>query len=135
MGIKQRCCNKKSPVYKWYGRRGIRMHVPWMKSFIRFRDDIERILGSRPSQSHSLDRKKRNGHYVPGNLRWATPTVQQNNRRNNIRLLYRGRRVTVSELAEVVGVKRSRLMSSLRAPVSVEVAIARVKRREARLAS
>lgn len=72
----QRCTNKKNPSYKRYGGRGIRVCVRW-KKFVNFLADV----GLRPSPEHSLDRfPDKHGNYEPGNVRWATPFEQQNNR-------------------------------------------------------
>ena len=75
--MKQRCNNKKSINYKYYGGRGICCEFHTFESFY---DEV----GKAPSLEHSIDRVDNNGHYTVGNCRWATKTEQQLNRRNNI---------------------------------------------------
>jgi hypothetical protein len=41
-------------------------------------------MGEKPSPSHSIDRINNEGHYEPGNCRWALQDVQGNNRSTNI---------------------------------------------------
>lgn len=74
---KARCTNSNHPNYKHYGQRGIRF---LFSSFEEFIDEI----GLRPSSLHSLDRENNDGHYEPGNVRWATPSEQANNRRTKL---------------------------------------------------
>lgn len=81
-GIKQRCFNPSAANYRLYGGRGITMHEPWVKAFWQFVADIEREIGPKPGKKHTLDRIDANGHYEPGNLRWATWEVQNGNRPN-----------------------------------------------------
>ncbi len=74
--IKTRCFNAKSRFYERYGGRGIGMCLAWVDSFESFYDD----MGPRPTPRHSIDRIDNDGHYEPGNCRWATPAQQSANR-------------------------------------------------------
>ena len=78
--IRIRCHNPDNEFYDRYGGRGIQVHSDWLYDFTVFRDWILANLGPRPS-GRSLDRKDNDGNYEPGNLRWATPKEQANNRR------------------------------------------------------
>src|SRR4051794_22713915 len=71
-GVKNRCYNVNSGAYDNYGGRGIVMCELWRTNSKAFIDDIQRLLGPRPSSSHSLDRINNDGPYEPGNVRWAT---------------------------------------------------------------
>lgn len=73
---KRRCDYPKNPSYQRYGGRGITMCEEWRTNFQAFLDHV----GICPP-GHSLDRIDSNGHYEPGNVRWATPVVQSNNRK------------------------------------------------------
>lgn len=75
--MKHRCYNPNHASYKNYGARGIKVCDEWMHDFTAF----YRELGPRPSDNHSIDRIDNDGHYEPGNVRWATRTMQQYNRR------------------------------------------------------
>ena len=70
---KNRCTNPNFKQFKDYGGRGIEF---------RFSDVEELVedIGLRP-KGKSLDRIDPNGHYEPGNVRWATPQQQAKNRR------------------------------------------------------
>ncbi len=59
-------------------------------------------MGIKPPET-TLDREDTNGNYEPGNCRWATHLVQQNNRSNNVVLEIDGQRKTITEWARVKG--------------------------------
>lgn len=98
--IKARCLNPSDKGWKYYGGRGIQMHRAWADSFESFLLDV----GPRPSPSHSIDRINNDGHYEPGNVRWATRQQQANNTRINRRIEWNGRTQTLSQWAHEIGV-------------------------------
>jgi hypothetical protein len=74
--MKSRCNNPKNISYPHYGGRGIQIYPAWRHSFETFLADV----GRRPDSKHSLDRIDNDGHYEPGNVRWATRQQQVRNR-------------------------------------------------------
>jgi hypothetical protein len=78
--MRNRCKYKALHEYAAYGGRGIRVCARWLEprghGFLNFIND----MGPRPC-GKTLDRKEVNGHYEPGNCRWADSDVQHNNQR------------------------------------------------------
>lgn len=94
-GMKRRCLSKTCQQYGRYGAIGIKVCERWL-SFENFISD----MGFRPSLKHSLDRyPNKNGNYEPGNCRWATPSEQCNNRKNNLFLTYKNQTKSMSQWA------------------------------------
>jgi hypothetical protein len=98
-GMLQRCLNRKNDHYHIYGGRGIRVCNRWL-NFEKFLAD----MGERPGPGYSLDRKDNDGHYEPGNVRWATHKEQCNNTRRNVCAQINGVRMTGSEIGEKFGI-------------------------------
>jgi hypothetical protein len=71
---KQRCTNPRFKGFEHWGGRGIEFRY---SSFEEFLTDV----GPKPSSELSLDRIDNDGHYEPGNCRWATRAVQNANQR------------------------------------------------------
>lgn len=70
----ERCENPEHHKYPRYGGRGIAVCEEWhdVRNFINY---LETELGPRPA-AHSLDRINNDGDYEPGNMRWASPSMQ-----------------------------------------------------------
>jgi hypothetical protein len=107
--IKQRCLCKTNKYYSRYGGRGIKMHNPWINSFVLFFD----CVGERPSVNHSLDRIDNNGNYEPGNIRWTDYKTQGNNKRNNLNYTYNGETNSIAVWAEKYNMKYMKLYKRL----------------------
>lgn len=90
----ERCTRKTDRAYSNYGGRGIKVCSRWTK-FENFLVD----MGKRPSPKHSLDRIDNDKDYCPENCRWATHTQQANNKRNNVKITWRGVTKTLPDWA------------------------------------
>jgi hypothetical protein len=79
--IAQRTTNPNGTRYSCYGGRGIKMHPKWLEDAESFIKYIRMALGPKPTPQHSIDRIDNDEGYVPGNLRWATASQQNQNKR------------------------------------------------------
>lgn len=80
VGMKRRCLDPRHVRWADYGGRGISVDPAWL-DFETFADDI----GPMPCQINgrwTLDRIDGDGNYEPGNVRWATDSEQNRNRRS-----------------------------------------------------
>lgn len=116
--MKNRCSNEKIKNYPRYGGRGISVSPKW-DDF----NDFLRDIGLRPSPKHSLDRINNNGNYEPGNCRWATWKEQQRNRSSNRKIVYNNQIITLTELAEIAGIRKDSMAYRLNAGWDLEKAV------------
>lgn len=105
-GMRARCKNPKSSVYKYYGAIGIMVCEIWQNSFESFRDWA---LINGYAGDLSLDRIETMGNYDPENCRWATCTIQNRNTRRNTYFIIKGVKMTMSEVCEKYGISQSKL--------------------------
>ncbi len=97
---KDRCVNPRNRGYERYGGRGIEFRF---SSFEQFIDHI----GKRPHPASSIERIDVDGHYEPGNVRWASPKEQARNRSSNRFVTINGESKTIAEWAEGAGLDRA----------------------------
>ena len=73
---KRRCNNPTNARWTSYGGRGIEVR------FLSF-EDFYAHIGKRPEGDYSLERIDNDGHYEKGNVKWATRSEQQHNKRQH----------------------------------------------------
>lgn len=105
-----RCENHNAVSYKRYGGRGIKVCPEWHE-YTAFRDwALSHGYNKDAKRGEStIDRIDNNGDYEPGNCRFVSMKGQNNNRRNNVRVEYNGESHTISEWAEITGIRYSTL--------------------------
>jgi hypothetical protein len=102
----QRCTEPNNPEWPNYGGRGIRVCERWRNSFEAFLVD----MGPKPTPRHQIDRHPNNdGHYEPGNCRWATPLQNARNKRNTVYLEHDGKRLPQSQWSKITGISQATL--------------------------
>lgn len=121
-GIKQRCFNKKHSNYAHYGAKGVSVNPEWVNDFDSFNDYINSHLGPRPD-GFSIDRINVSGDYEPGNIRWASPSDQAKNRRNNIWITAFGRTMVATDWARESGLTFTCIAYRIRAGWNPEIAV------------
>lgn len=113
-----RCENPKTENYASYGGRGIQVSESW-KMLENFVNDMY------PTYKFglTLDRKDNNLGYSKENCRWATPTEQGRNKRNNRNITVNGTTKCVTAWCEELGLKVSTVLMRLKSGKTPEQAL------------
>lgn len=101
--MRRRCENQKNPSFSRYGGSGITVCPEW-HDFTVFRTWA---YSHGYSEILTIDRIDNDKGYSPENCRWVTLKVQENNRRNNTLLVFKGECHTLSQWAEITGIHRA----------------------------
>ena len=117
-----RCRNPKSKDYARYGGRGITVCARWLL-FENFYADM-----GAPPPGMSIERDDVNGHYEPGNCKWATAQEQARNRRSNRTIETPQGSMLLVEASEVSGLDVSTLRHRIRTKWPVAELFAPIKR-------
>ena len=98
--MRERCTNEKQKSYPSYGGRGITVCEEW-NDYLNFK---KWAMENGYKDNLTIDRIDVNGNYCPENCRWATTIEQANNKRNNLRITYRGVTHTGAEWGRITGI-------------------------------
>ena len=101
-GMKDRCRNPNSKIYKHYGGRGVSVCSEW-KDFAAFRDWA---MSNGYEDGLTIDRIDVNGNYEPSNCRWADKFVQMNNMTSNHYYVLDGKKLTMPQIERMLGFPR-----------------------------
>lgn len=115
----RRCDYEKHVSYKNYGGRGIKVCDQWRGEH-GFEDFYKWAVDNGYSDGLTIDRIDVNGNYEPDNCRWITNAEQQNNKRNNNRISYKGEVKTLAEWCRELNIEYSKTQLRLSRGWSVE---------------
>ena len=96
-GILRRCGYCSNQENKNYKGRNIKVDSLWLEDYNNFKIWA---LNNGAQKDLTIDRIDVNGNYEPNNCRWITCKIQQRNKTNNRLVEYKGKLLTLAELAE-----------------------------------
>lgn len=97
-------CSPRAHCADDYHARGITVCPRW-ESFEAFLAD----MGEPPFPRAQLDRRNNDLGYSPLNCRWVTNQTNSKNKRNNVRVTYRGETLTLYEWMARLGIDETRI--------------------------
>ena len=126
----ERCINPNVKEYIRYGGRGITICDEWNNKEIAYRNTTKGWLSFKKwalengyRDDLTIDRIDVNKGYYPENCRWITNKEQQNNTRANHFIVYKGRKQTLQQWADELGVYPELIRFRLKGGMSVEKAL------------
>jgi len=115
-GMMARCYDNKHREYNNYGGRGISVCEEWKNDYDAFAEWALKS-GYDPDADYgecTIERNDVNGNYSPDNCTWITNAKQQNNRRDNVILTYKGESHTMKEWSHILDVTYGSLTYHIR---------------------
>jgi hypothetical protein len=100
-GMIDRCNNSKCKAFKDYGGRGIKVCDEWLdiNTFVEWANE------NGYTDKLTIDRIDVNGNYESSNCRWATQSIQANNKRTSVYVEYGGEKLTLTQWSNRLGGK------------------------------
>lgn len=104
----RRCNNPKNPAYRYYGGRGIRVCLEWLKF-----ENFLRDMGSTWQKGLTLERIDNDGNYCFINCRWGTRREQMLNTRRTRMMSFGGQTMCLSDWAKKLKIVDSALRTRI----------------------
>ncbi|MBQ1790821.1 MAG: hypothetical protein II008_11615 [Oscillospiraceae bacterium] len=101
LNMKSRCSNPNNHKFELYGKRGITVCKEWASSFMAF---YTWATANGYEKGLSLDRIDNNEGYCPENCRFATAEQQNQNRRVNRTITYKGKTQCLAAWGREIGI-------------------------------
>ncbi|MEN1936018.1 hypothetical protein AAIE21_10425 [Paenibacillus sp. 102] len=98
--MKSRCLNEKNKSYQYYGGKGVTICGDWLS----YENFYNWAITNGYKDDLTLDRIDNHGNYDAENCRWVDRKTQTRNRDITVKVLFRGKEVPITELAEKYGV-------------------------------
>ena len=105
--MKQRCYDKNTKEYKWYGARGIGIHVEWM-DYVKFSNWAKE---NGYKKYLTIDRIDNNGDYEPNNCKWSTTKEQNRNKTTTRFIKLNGEKKSLGEWGEILKIPMSTMVN------------------------
>ena len=99
-GMKKRCYNQNEPRYKDYGAREIIVCQEWLDDFDNFADWAK---DNGYTDELTIERIDVNGNYEPNNCCWITLKEQARNKRDTLKVIYKGVEKPLIQWCEELG--------------------------------
>lgn len=126
-GMLERCYNKNSIAYKWYGLKGITVCEEWQKS----KNFLDWALKNGYKKGLTIDRIDTSKGYSPDNCRWVTMKEQTRNTSRNIFIETGKGKMCLKDFCEKYNIKYEKVIYYKKAyNVSYEDAIFVIKNKE-----
>lgn len=107
--MRNRCNNPNESTFKYYGGKGIKVCERWADFSLFFNDmnpSYEEHVKKYGEKNTTLDRIDNSKDYEPNNCRWATRSVQSNNKSTNKIIEYNGESHNLTEWSKILGIAR-----------------------------
>ena len=121
----RRCYNENHKSYKYYGGKGITICDEWLEDINKF---VQWGIDNGYEPGLTIERIDNNKNYCPSNCCFLSNKQQQNHRSNNHYITYNNETHTLTEWAEITGIKYYTLKYRIcRAKWSIEKALCRTR--------
>ena len=110
--MQHRCYSENDEHYHHYGGKGIVICDEWLSDFDNF---VNWSINNGYNDTLTIDRVDSNKNYCPENCRWITQKEQTNNTSRNKYLEYKGRKQTLAQWCEELGLNYSRTKARINA--------------------